>query len=673
MQLNLLRAILCALCVFAFQTHAAEPSKPNILVILTDDLGFSDLGCYGSEIETPNLDRLAARGLRFTQFYNTAKCHSSRVSLLSGRWCRQAGDESLRRAVTIPEALAPAGYFTAMTGKWHLDKQPTDFGFQRYFGHLSGATDYYQGDKTFRLNGQPWTVPAQGFYTTVANVDYALRFLHEARSEMKPWFLYIAFNAPHAPLQPLEADYKKYLGRYDAGWDKVRAARVAKQRQIGLFERDVEPCPRPDHIPAWETLSPERQRWEARRMAAYAAMIDRVDQELGRLFRDLEAKGEFDNTLILFFSDNGACPYDRRSINPEAEPYAPGVRWSDSTGWAWARNSPFRYYKQNQFEGGIATPAIVHWPAGLKTPAGTRIHSPAHLVDVLPTLAEIAGAKIPDTWPGREPTPLAGISLKPILDGQPMRSRPPIHLLFSSDRGLRDGDWKLVSFQSQPWELYHLATDRTELRNVASQHPEIVERMVKQWHDMTANVLQAPAKERAPVATQATDLRHREWTDFTRDFAGSGTSQPKAKASRRKKAAAQPENTLPRARKDTKLTVEGQEWVLTCTGDDPGLAFDRLKPLTVSGPYQLVFSVQSRSSGSGELFYTTDAATILPKGQHQTFEVLHDGAWHTHTLKLDTTGTLHAFRLDPCSGPGTVRLRDLQLRDATGKLLQSFP
>lgn len=652
---------------------AAETSRPNILVILTDDLGFSDLGCYGSEIETPNLDRLAARGLRFTQFYNTAKCHSSRVSLLTGRWCRQAGDESLRRAVTIPEVLAPAGYFTAMTGKWHLDKQPTDFGFQRYFGHLSGATDYYGGDKTFRLNGQPWTVPAQGFYTTVANVDYALRFLNEARTERKPWFLYLAFNAPHAPLQPLEADYKKYLGRYDAGWDKVRAARVAKQRRIGLFERDVEPCPRPDHIPAWETLSPERQRWEARRMAAYAAMIDRVDQELGRLFRDLEAKGEFDNTLILFFSDNGACPYDRRSISPEAEPYAPGVRWSDSTGWAWARNSPFRYYKQNQFEGGIATPAIVHWPAGLKTPAGARVHSPAHLVDVLPTLAEITSATMPATWPGREPTSLAGVSLKPILDGQPMPSRPPIHLLFSSDRGLRDGDWKLVSFQSQPWELYHLATDRTELRNVASQHPEIVECMVKQWHDMTANVLQAPAKERAPVATQATEQRHREWTDFTRDLAGSGTSQPKAKAGRRKKAAAQPENTLPRARKNTQLTVEGREWVLTCTGDDPGLAFDRLKPVTVGGPYQLVFSVQSRSSGSGELFFTTDATTLLPKGQHQTFEVRHDGAWHTHTLKLDTTGTLHALRLDPCAGPGNVRLRDLQLRDATGKLLQAWP
>jgi len=195
--------------------------------------------------------------VRFTQFANTAKCHSSRVSLLSGQWCRQAGDIGLSRAVIMPEMLRSAGYFTAMTGKWHL-------------------------------TGQPWKVPDKGFYTTVANVDYALEFLAEARAAQKPWFLYLAFNAPHAPLQPLEADYKKYRSRYDAGWDAVRAARVAKQREIGLFGHDVEPCPRPDHVPAWDALPPETCAWEARRMAAYAALIDRLDQELGRLFADLE-------------------------------------------------------------------------------------------------------------------------------------------------------------------------------------------------------------------------------------------------------------------------------------------------------------------------------------------------------------------------------------------------
>ena len=303
-----LLALTCALIVPGSAWAAPAARQPNILLILTDDLGYSDIGCYGSEIATPTLDRLAAGGVRFTQFYNTAKCHSSRVSLMSGRYCRQAGDTGLQRAVTIPEVLAPAGYFTAMAGKWHLDKQPTDFGFQRYFGHLSGATNYYTGDNTFRLNGAPWTVPAQGFYTTVANVDHGLRFIGEARQAKKPWFLYLAFNAPHAPLQPLEADYKRYLGKYETGWDVVNAARAAKQRKLGLFGRDVTTSPRPAHVAAWSSLSAEFRGWESRRMAAYAALIDRVDQELGRIVADLERAGELENTLILFFSDNGACP-----------------------------------------------------------------------------------------------------------------------------------------------------------------------------------------------------------------------------------------------------------------------------------------------------------------------------------------------------------------------------
>ena len=510
---TLLTALLFALLT-ASHSAGAPAKHPNIVVILTDDLGFSDVGCYGSEIKTPNLDRLAANGLRFTQFYNTGKCHSSRVSLMSGRWDRQAGSTSLSGAVTIPEVLGAAGYFTAMTGKWDLQKQPTDFGFQRALSHLRG-TNYLKGDSSFRLNGEMWAVPAQGFYTTVANVEFGLRFIAEAREAGKPWFLYLAFNAPHAPLQPMEADYKKYLGKYDAGWDVMRAARVAKQKQLGLFGQEVEVSQRPDHIPAWDSLTPEKRSWEARRMAAYAGLIDRIDQELGRLMADLKRAQEFDNTFILFLSDNGACPYDRRSKGPELEPYDPQSSWKDSTGWAWARNTPFRYYKQNQFEGGIATPAIVHWPAGLKTQPGSLVHTPAHLVDVLPTVAEICGAAIPPHWPGRELSPLAGVSLAPIFAGQELKSRPPIHLLFSSDRGLRDGDWKLVSFQSDPWELYNLAQDRAEIQNVAAQHPEIVVRMTKQWHDMAKDVLHAPPRELKPVAAAAEEpRRHKEWTAY---------------------------------------------------------------------------------------------------------------------------------------------------------------
>lgn len=519
--------LLTTLLAASAALHAAEASRPNILVVLADDLGFSDLGCYGSEIQTPHLDRLAADGLRFTQFYNTAKCHSSRVSLLTGQYAFQAGNTALTHAVTSAEVLGKAGYFTAMTGKWHLGKQPTDFGFHRYFGHLSGACNYYRGDKTFRLNGQPWQVPEQGFYTTVADVDFALKFLAEARATQKPWFLYVAFNAPHAPLQPLAQDYRKYLGRYDAGWDVIRAARVKKQAQLGLFGKPVQPCPRPDHIPAWDSLSTARKNWEGRRMAAYAGLIDRIDQELGRLVADLKRAGEFDNTLILFLSDNGACPYDRRHVGMDKEPYQPDTTWSDSTGWAWVRNSPFRFYKQNQFEGGVATPAIIHWPAGLKTKAGTLVHTPAHLVDVLPTLAELAGTTLPRQWPERKLEPVSGVSLVSILNGKPLERRHPIHLLFGSDRGLRDGDWKLVSFRSHPWELYNLADDRTELHDLAAEKPEIRDRLAKVWYEMAENVLHAPPKARGPAATTPSPYQNPEWTDFGREPGESGSKRQK--------------------------------------------------------------------------------------------------------------------------------------------------
>lgn len=495
-------------CLFS----ASGSEKPNILLILVDDLGYSDLGSYGSEIETPVLDRLAENGLRFNSFYSTAKCHSSRVSLLTGRWCRQAGDEKMNRAVTLPELLRPAGYFTTMTGKWHLDKEPTDFGFDRYWGHLSGACHFFKGDNTFRLNGEKWEVPEKNFYTTTANADWALKFIAEAREQKKPWLCYMAFNAPHAPLHALEEDYRKYEGRYAKGWDAVRDARVTRQKAMKLFGEDFAVPARPDHLPAWKDLSKEKQDWEEKRMTTLAAMIDRVDQEIGRVVADLEAKGDLDNTIILFFSDNGACPYDRHNIRPDLMPWDSRTRWTDTTGWAWARNTPFRFYKQNQFEGGASTPAIVHWPAGLKTEAGAITDQPAHLVDVLPTLAELAGAEIPMEWPGREPTPLAGVSLKPLFDGKELESRPPIHLMFSKDRGLRDGDWKLVSFRSKAWELYNLAEDRAETNNLAAEHPEIVERMAAEWHRMAKEEVLATEAEQRPVSDEGPPHIHTQWS-----------------------------------------------------------------------------------------------------------------------------------------------------------------
>ncbi|MCB1204005.1 MAG: sulfatase-like hydrolase/transferase, partial [Verrucomicrobiae bacterium] len=534
------------------------------------------------------------------------------------------------------------------------------------------------GDKTFRLNGEAWEVPASGFYTTVTNVDHALRFLGEARAEEKPWFLYLAFNAPHAPLQPLREDYEKFLGRYEKGWDEVREGRLSKQRELGLFGRDVEASPRPDNIPAWTELSPEVREWESRRMSAYAALIHRVDREVGRLVVDLEEKGELENTLILFFSDNGACPYDRVSVNQDGDPCDGTTAWSDSTGWAWARNAPFRYYKQNQFEGGIATPAIMHWPAGIKTAPGSLLHEPAHLVDILPTLAEIAGAEIPKEYPGRDPSPLAGISLKPLLDGGKLGKRPPIHFLFSSDRALRDGDWKLVSFQSEPWELYRIDEDRTELRDLAGAHPEIVSSLSQKWHEMASEVLHAPAKETAPVAASATGKVHREWSDYSgnrgavtssRDGSGKGKGKGKGKGGKEKGTT---DVAKIRARVGTKLVTQDGSLVLSASGDDPGLAFDTL-PEVRPGPYLLTFRLASEASGEGEVFFTTDASTKLPDGIHLEFPVVHDGKWQEIRLSLETSEQIRGLRLDVSSGPGVSKIEDLTLRDAAGETLLSWP
>ncbi len=662
-------------CMFSALGAGAEAKRPNVLVVMVDDLGFSDIGCYGSEIETPNLDQLAADGLRFSQFYNTAKCHSSRVSLMSGMYCMQAGDVKLNRAVTSAEVLRESGYFTMMTGKWHLDKEPTDFGFDRFFGHLSGACNYFSGDDTFRLNAEPWKVPETDFYTTVANVDFALDFLQEARATDKPWYLYVAFNAPHAPLQPLEEDYRKYEGRYDAGWDVMREQRVEKLKTTGLFSDDMVVSPRPDHVLPWEQLSPEWQGFERNRMTALAGLIDRVDQEIGRLIADLKAAGEFENTFILFVSDNGACPYDRRSHPVNAEPFKASTTWNDSTGWAWARNTPFQYYKQNQYEGGICTPAIVHWPAGLKTEPGAVVDDPAHLIDVLPTLADICDAPIPREWPGRDLKQVSGVSIAPIFEGQGLTNRPPIHLLFGRDRGLRDGDWKLVSFRRQPWALYNIADDRTELNDLAAHYPERVEQMVQQWQDIAEHVLEAPAGNRRPVDKDVRPHSNPEWSFYE--------GEPGVSAKEARKASTQPSAKTPapkkekkssiRARKDTKMAINGSQLELTCTGDDPGIAINSIGRVLPPGPYMLSFRIRSNAGGKGEVYYTEDPNAKLPSGSVAKFRVQHNDEWQDITVRLDTQNQLHALRLDPCSQPGKVTISDLTLKDATGGVLAQWP
>jgi arylsulfatase A-like enzyme len=650
---------------FTSEIHAKSKIRPNVLVILTDDLGFSDVGCYGSEIETPHLDRLAANGLRFSQFYNTAKCHSSRVSLLTGQYCKAAGDTALSHAVTSAEVLGNSGYFTTMTGKWHLKKEPTDVGFDRYFGHLSGACNYFKGDRTFRLNGQPWQVPDNGFYTTVANVDFALQFLRDARASDRPWYLYVAFNAPHAPLHALPQDYAKYKGRYDRGWDIVRATRVAKQKRIGLLSTDLKASSRPEHIPAWSAMEPWRQEYEANRMSTLAAMIHCVDREVGRLVNDLRSNNELDNTLILFVSDNGACPYDRKRPLLDVEPTDGDISLADSTGWAWARNSPFRYYKQNQFEGGIATPAIVHWPAGLKTAPGAVIRTPAHLIDVLPTLAEICQSPIPDQWLDRELRPVSGVSLAPLFRGQALASRPPLHFLFSKDRALRDNGWKLVSFRGKAWELYHMTEDRSELKDLAKAQPERLRAMIETWTGMTRDLLHTQPTSYAPVTDARFPHHHPEWTRFDNRTTVAGRDR-RSRGPGRARAAI-------RARKNTRLTVAQGMLQLQFTGDDPGIAMDLRSRALPKGPYHLRFRLLDGVQHGGEVFYTTDPKTTLPKGERLAFDILANGHWQPIAIDIPTPKRIYQLRIDVSSGAGKATIAELRLTDTEGKQIAAWP
>lgn len=496
-------------------TSAIAGERPNIILIMADDLGFSDLGCYGSEIKTPRLDTLAANGLRFTQFYNTAKCHSSRVSLLTGLYCDQAGSTELSRGATIAEVLSGAGYSTAMVGKWHLSKQPTDFGFQRYWGHLSGSTNYFTGDKTFRLNGQKWEVPetlnGRPFYTTHAVADFAIEFLEEATNSNKPFLLYVAFNAPHYPLQAPEKEVRKYDGRYDDGWDKLRVARHRRQLESGLLPAKWKLSPRSDHVPAWDTLSAKERQWEADRMEVFAAMVDVLDQSVGRLVDFLKDKGIFDNTLILFCSDNGACPFERTS-GRYLKPWDPKSYWTYDASWANACNTPFRLYKQNQHEGGISSPLIVHWPDGLETERGAVTNQPGHLIDFMATFIELAGAAYPKEIGDRRIDPLQGRSLLPIFRGDIRQPHETLYFHFGTDRALRLGVWKLVSAKLGRWELYNLGQDRTELNDLSGQKPEHVATMEQEWFRIAENVDRLKGRALAPVGDNIKKLSFRKDT-----------------------------------------------------------------------------------------------------------------------------------------------------------------
>ncbi len=492
---------LAALFLLASGPLGVTDDRPNIVVILVDDLGFSDLGCYGGEIDTPVLDGLASEGLRFTQFYNCAKCETTRATLLTGRYHHEVQIGKLANAATLAEVAKRAGYTTLMSGKWHMGGNPLDHGFDRYFGHLSGACNFFTGDETFRIGREVFEVPEEGFYTTDAKTDYAIEFVREADDD-KPFFLYLAYNAPHYPLHAPEREVRKYIGKYRAGWDELRQQRLARQRSMGLFGREYRLTPRPSDVPAWDSLSKAEQIEQDLMMAAFAGMVDRLDQNIGRFMKVLEELGEADNTLLLFFSDNGACPFQRTTAVTREQmlmPWDPKSYWTYDKGWAHACNTPFREYKRDQHEGGIATPCIVHWPKGLKRDAsasgfrgsdqGLLTDQPAHIVDVMATLMDLARIEYPTEMSGQPIGRPRGRSLVPVFEGKQRPAHPTLHFTFyGRHNALRQGDWKLVNKERGPWELYNLEADRTELHDLASQEPDQLDQMIADWQRLAAEI-----------------------------------------------------------------------------------------------------------------------------------------------------------------------------------------
>jgi arylsulfatase A-like enzyme len=487
----------------AVAANAAQ--RPNIAVILVDDMGFSDIGCYGSEIPTPNLDKLAAGGLRFTQFYNTGRCCPTRAALLTGLYSHQAGVGHMvtdrkqpgyqgnlnDRCVTIAEVLRGAGYRTAMAGKWHVTKfveasddaekanWPRQRGFDHYFGVLQGTANYFHPKPLTREN-ETIEAPAEGFYTTDAFVDNAIKFIDDG-DKSKPFFLYLAFNAPHFPLMAPANEIARFRGKYKIGWDKLREQRHARQIELGVVDKAWPLSPRAPEVKAWDSVPPNEQDRFDNIMAIYAAVVAHMDLAVGRFVDALRQRGALNNTLILFLSDNGGN-YES-GPNGRLEGASPGsVNSTVYCGQSWAtlENTPFRRYKHFNHEGGISAPFIAHWPARISQGGGLRTQ-PGHLIDIMATCVDLAGATYPKEFKGKAILPMEGRSLVPAFDNKPIQ-RDAIFWEHEGNAAIRVGDWKLVRMgRNGPWELYDLKADRTELHDLAAAQPEHAKEMASKW------------------------------------------------------------------------------------------------------------------------------------------------------------------------------------------------
>ncbi|GLQ55809.1 arylsulfatase [Devosia nitrariae] len=507
-------------------------SKPNVIVVLNDDMGYSDIGCFGGEVETPNLDALAANGLRYSQFYNTARCSPSRASLLTGLHPHQTGIGVLtydmgpegyagnltEQCVTIPEVLKANGYRTYMSGKWHIASNlveptsawPMQRGFDEFFGTIIGAGSFYHPNTLTRgnENAEHEAIDDPEFFYTDAISDQAVSYVHEhdRRSAEDPFFMYVAYTAPHWPLHAHEEDIAKYKGRFDAGWDKLRKERLNRLVRSGILDKSWQLSPRDVTQPPFEEA--EDKQWLTRCMEVYAAQIDRMDQGIGRILKALEETGQADNTVVIFLSDNGGCAEDiPQGVDPrelvenlmiaqyktrdgrdvrignyrDVMPGGEDTYQSYGPAWANLSNTPFRFYKHWTHEGGISTPLIVHWPKGVKDKGGIR-HNPGQLPDIMATILQVTECDYPEARNGMAIPPCEGVSLAPSFN-DPAVTRPPLFWEHEGNAAVRDGKWKLVRNYPGDWELYDMEADRTELNDLAPQFPDKVEGMARSYEE----------------------------------------------------------------------------------------------------------------------------------------------------------------------------------------------
>jgi arylsulfatase len=530
-----------AVSSLAAETNSAE-APPNIILILVDDMGWSSIGCYGGLVETPNIDALAEKGVRFNQFYNGARCCPTRATLMSGLHPHQVGVGHMtlpikgvehpkpgesdfdvkvksweRRSYpreyqgwldteipTVPEMLKTAGYGTYMSGKWHLNNEnsetwPVQRGFDRFYGHFSGTSGYFQ---TYSLHRQNSPVKEEGnrFYLTDALGTEAIEYLseHDEQKDNVPFFLYLAFNAPHFPLQSMPEDFQKYRGRFKAGWDILRKEKLERQKEMGIVPKNTRLSKRPDDIPAWDSLNSKQQNEMDAIMATYAAMVDRVDQNIGKLVDHLKATDEFQNTIIFFLSDNGAEAESRalgRFRMAELGRYGDGENrgrpWA-KYGKAWANfsNTPCRYYKHYTHQGGVQTPLIAHWPKGIPARQNGRILSQnSYLPDLVETCIEMAGAVRPANWHGKPVPEAEGVSLMNTIRGEvsPVHTKP-IMIEHEGNCMVRLGKWKLLRSYGQPWELYDIETDFSETQNLIAENQEVANHLKRAYAEWAERI-----------------------------------------------------------------------------------------------------------------------------------------------------------------------------------------